>query len=85
MLQHATLEVPRADWEADVRTPVVADAGRVAVLVPDYDGTIASLKEAGFEVRSGSRIWDAQRGFMRDPVGHLVEIMSAPPVGPFPD
>lgn len=58
MLQHATLEVPKADWNADVEDPVCANLGHVAVL---------------------------ERVFVRDPVGHLVEIMSAPPVGPFTD
>jgi hypothetical protein len=26
---------------------------------------------------------DAERAVVRDPVGHLIEITSAPPVGPF--
>ena len=30
-------------------------------------------------------LWNAERVFVRDPVGHLIEIMSAPPVGPFTD
>ena len=121
MLQHATLEVPKAQWDdcvafwahlgfapmqppaslrghfawveregtqihlADVETPICADVGHVAVLVPDYDGSIASLRDAGFEVNPGSNAWNAERVFVRDPVGHLIEIMSAPPVGPFTD
>jgi catechol 2,3-dioxygenase-like lactoylglutathione lyase family enzyme len=121
MLQHVTLEVPKAGWNAaiafwgllgfapmqppeslrgkftwvaregtqihlaDVETPVVADVGHVAVLVPDYAGSIAALKEAGFEVNPGSNAWNAERVFVRDPVGHLIEIMSVPPVGPFTD
>jgi catechol 2,3-dioxygenase-like lactoylglutathione lyase family enzyme len=68
---------------ADVQTPVVAEVGHVAVLVPDYAGSVAALREAGFDVNPGSNAWDAQRVFVRDPVGHLIEIMSAPPVGPF--
>jgi len=55
------------------------------VLVPDYDGSVRALQAAGFEVREGSNAWDAERVFVRDPVGHLIEIMSAPPVGPFTD
>ena len=121
MLQHATLEVPKADWDAcvafwrllgfepmeppaslrgkfawvacegtqihlaDVESPIVADVGHVAVLVRDFEGTVAELQGAGFEVRPGPSAWDAERAFVRDPVGHLIEIMSAPPVGPFTD
>jgi catechol 2,3-dioxygenase-like lactoylglutathione lyase family enzyme len=121
MLQHATLEVPKADWDAciafwgllgfepmqapvslrdrfawvaregtqihlaDVESPICAEVGHVAVLVPDHDGSVRALRNAGFEVRRGSNAWDAERVFVRDPVGHLIEIMSAPPVGPFTD
>jgi catechol 2,3-dioxygenase-like lactoylglutathione lyase family enzyme len=121
MLQHATLEVPKADWDAciafwdllgfepmqapvslrdrfawvaregtqihlaDVETAICAEVGHVAVLVPDYDGSVRALQDAGFEVQQGSNAWDAERVFVRDPVGHLIEIMSAPPVGPFTD
>ena len=121
MLQHATLEVPKADWQAcidfwghlgfapmrapaslrdrfawvaregtqihlaDVEDPICMDVGHIAVLVPDYEGAIRALEHAGFEVEPGSRAWEAERGFVRDPVGHLIEVMSAPPVGPFPD
>jgi catechol 2,3-dioxygenase-like lactoylglutathione lyase family enzyme len=70
---------------ADVETPIRAEVGHVAVLVPDYKATIEALEAAGFEVRPGSNAWDADRVFVRDPVGHLIEIMSAPPVGPFTD
>jgi catechol 2,3-dioxygenase-like lactoylglutathione lyase family enzyme len=121
MLHHATLEVPKAQWNeciafwgllgfapmqapvslrdrftwvaregtqihlADVETPICAEVGHVAVLVPDYEGTIHALTAAGYELRQGSVAWNAERVFVRDPVGHLIEIMSAPPVGPFTD
>jgi hypothetical protein len=55
------------------------------VLVPDFEGSVRALEDAGFTVEPGSRAWDAERVFVRDPVGHLIEIMSAPPVGPFTD
>jgi catechol 2,3-dioxygenase-like lactoylglutathione lyase family enzyme len=70
---------------ADVETAIVAEVGHVAVTVPDYAGSITALQEAGFEVNPGSNAWDAERVFVRDPVGHLIEIMSVPPVGPFTD
>ncbi len=68
---------------AHVETPAVAEVGHVAVLVPDYAGTVGALRQAGYEVNPGSDAWNAERVFVRDPVGHLIEIMSEPPVGPF--
>jgi catechol 2,3-dioxygenase-like lactoylglutathione lyase family enzyme len=121
MLQHTTLEVPKARWEdcvafwglldfapmqppaplrgrfawverqgtqihlADVETPICMEVGHVAVLVDDYAASVAALRDAGLEVTPGSNAWNAERVFVRDPVGNLIEIMSAPPVGPFTD
>jgi hypothetical protein len=64
--------------------PIAAPQGHVAVLPDDYDGTLAALRGAGFDPYPGSNAWDAPRSFVRDPVGHLVEVMSAPPNPPWP-
>jgi catechol 2,3-dioxygenase-like lactoylglutathione lyase family enzyme len=69
---------------APVEEPVAAREGHVAVAVTDYEGALAALRGAGFEPRPGSNAWDAPRSFVRDPVGHLVEVMSAPPEPPWP-
>ena len=61
-----------------------ARAGHVAVVAEDYDGALAALRGAGFDPQPGSNAWDAPRSFVRDPVGHLVEVMSAPPIPPWP-
>jgi catechol 2,3-dioxygenase-like lactoylglutathione lyase family enzyme len=66
----------------DPGTP--AREGHVAVVAGDYERTLAALTDAGFEVSPGSNAWDAPRSFVRDPAGHLVEIMSRPPHPPFP-
>ena len=58
--------------------------GHAAVVVEDYDATLAALVEAGHELRAGSNAWDAPRTFVRDPVGNLFEVMSAPPLPPWP-
>jgi catechol 2,3-dioxygenase-like lactoylglutathione lyase family enzyme len=64
--------------------PVRAREGHVAVVVDDYDATLAALTRAGFETREGTNAWDAPRSFVRDPAGHLVELMSRPPRPPWP-
>ena len=67
-----------------VEAPVPAREGHVAVVADDYDATLARLTERGFELREGTNAWDAPRTFVRDPAGHLVEVMSKPPRPPWP-
>ena len=67
-----------------VEEPIAAREGHVAVLAEDYDAALAALHAAGFETRPGSNAWNAPRSFVRDPAGHLVEVMSALPVPPWP-
>lgn len=67
-----------------VEEPVTTNQGHAAVMVDDYDGTLRALDDRGFETRPGSNAWNAPREFVRDPAGNLVEIMSAPPVPPWP-
>ena len=56
----------------------------MAVVAPDYETNLRLLLDAGFELRAGSNAWDAPRAFVRDPGGNLVEVMSKPPLPPFP-
>jgi catechol 2,3-dioxygenase-like lactoylglutathione lyase family enzyme len=67
-----------------VENPIAARDGHVAVVAPDYDAALRALAQHGCELREGSNAWDAPRTFVRDPVGHLIEVMSAPPHPPFP-
>ena len=67
-----------------VDEPVTARDGHVAVLADDYEGALSALRDAGFEPRAGENAWDAERSFVRDPAGHLVEVMAAPPHPPWP-
>jgi len=62
--------------------PVTTVRGHAAVVVEDYEGTLAALRERGFELREGENAWDAPRTFVRDPAGNHVEIMSKAPPGP---
>jgi catechol 2,3-dioxygenase-like lactoylglutathione lyase family enzyme len=66
----------------DPRTP--AREGHVAVVADDYERALAALADAGFEAEPAVQAWDVPRSFVRDPAGHLVEVMAAPPLPPFP-
>lgn len=59
--------------------PVAPPAGHAAVVAADYDGTLAALRAAGFEPEPRREHWGAPRSFVRDPAGHRVEVMAAPP------
>jgi len=61
--------------------PVAPPSGHAAVVVEDWDATVASLHEAGYAPEERQRHWDAARAFVRDPSGHRVEVMAAPPPG----
>ena len=69
---------------APLEDPIAARQGHVAVVAPDYEAVLRALSERGFELREGSNAWNAPRSFVRDPAGHLIEIMSAPPRPPWP-
>ena len=59
--------------------PVIARKGHVAVVAPDFERVVLALAEAGYTVREAENAWDAPRCTVRDPAGHTIEIMSAPP------
>jgi catechol 2,3-dioxygenase-like lactoylglutathione lyase family enzyme len=67
-----------------VEEPAIPREGHSAVLADDHEAALAALREAGFDPRPGSNAWDAPRWFVHDPAGHRVELMSAPPVPPWP-
>jgi catechol 2,3-dioxygenase-like lactoylglutathione lyase family enzyme len=67
-----------------VDDPAVPREGHTAVVAPEGETTVQTLREHGFEPRPGSNAWDAPRWFVTDPAGHRVEVMSAPPVPPWP-
>jgi catechol 2,3-dioxygenase-like lactoylglutathione lyase family enzyme len=59
--------------------PVVPPNGHLAVVVADYEAALAALRDAGFEPDARDEHWGAARSFVRDPAGHRVELMAAPP------
>ena len=67
-----------------VEAPIAAREGHVAVLAEDFDATLQRLTDAGYALREGTNAWDAPRSFVRDPAGHLIEVMSKSPQPPWP-
>ncbi len=59
--------------------PVVPPRAHLAVVIPDWDATLARLHERGFETRPGREHWGAPRVHAIVPGGHRVELMQAPP------
>lgn len=64
-----------------VADPVVPPQGHIALVVEDFEATVAALREAGFEPRPSREYWGAPRAKALAPGGHLVELMAAPPPG----
>jgi catechol 2,3-dioxygenase-like lactoylglutathione lyase family enzyme len=62
--------------------PTVAPEGHVAVVVPDYQATLARLRAAGHTVEPRTEHWGAPRAFAWTPGGHRVELMAAAPASP---
>jgi catechol 2,3-dioxygenase-like lactoylglutathione lyase family enzyme len=62
-----------------VDEPTVPASGHHAVLVSDYDETLAALRDAGFDPEPRKEHWGAKRSFVRNPAGHRVELMAASP------
>jgi catechol 2,3-dioxygenase-like lactoylglutathione lyase family enzyme len=59
--------------------PVVPPSGHLAVVVDDYDDALEALRRAGHEPDPRREHWGSPRSFVRDPVGHRVEVMAFPP------
>ena len=60
--------------------PVTPPAGHVAVVVDDYEATLAGLRAAGHDPEPRREHWGSPRAYVRDPAGNLVELMAfAPP------
>jgi catechol 2,3-dioxygenase-like lactoylglutathione lyase family enzyme len=59
--------------------PTVPRRGHVAIVAPDFDGTVAELREHGFEVEPRREHWGSPRAHVIAPAGHRIELMAAPP------
>jgi len=61
--------------------PMAPPRGHLAVVVPEFEPTLARLREHGFEVEAAREHWGASRARVLAPAGHRVELMAAPPAG----
>jgi hypothetical protein len=59
--------------------PTVAERGHLAVVVPEFEATLARLHAQGFETRPGREHWGAARAHAIAPGDHHVELIAAPP------
>jgi hypothetical protein len=59
--------------------PTVPPRGHIALVAPDFDQTVARLREHGFAVESKREHWGQPRALAVAPGGHRVELMAAPP------
>lgn len=59
--------------------PVIPEVGHIAVVAPDFDATLARLREAGFKAERRREHWGSPRAWAIAPSGHRVELMEAPP------
>jgi hypothetical protein len=59
--------------------PAVPPHAHLAVVAPDFEATLARLRDHGFETRPGREHWGEPRAHTIAPGGHRVELMSAPP------
>jgi catechol 2,3-dioxygenase-like lactoylglutathione lyase family enzyme len=62
-----------------VDDPVVPPKAHHALLVDDYDATLAALRDAGFDPQAREQHWGAARAFVQGPAGHRVEVMAGSP------
>lgn len=59
--------------------PTVPPRGHTAVLVPNFDSALATLRERDFDVERRREHWGAPRALAIAPGGHRVELMAGAP------
>jgi len=59
--------------------PVAVPKGHVAVVAEDYNAALERLRGEGFDPEPRTEHWGSPRSYVRDPAGHLVELMERPP------
>ena len=64
---------------APVKAELLDALGTLVDLQPPAPSLQSALAQSGFEVSEAENVWDAARCTVRDPAGHLIEIMAAPP------
>lgn len=64
----------------DISESAEPGAGHIALVVEQYEAVINALTAAGASVEARSEYWGSPRAYVRDPAGHLVELMEFAPV-----
>jgi hypothetical protein len=59
--------------------PTVPSRGHLAVVAPDFEATVARLRDRGFAIEAKGEHWGRPRALATAPGGHRVELMAAPP------
>ena len=54
-------------------------SAHLALQVDDLPGTLERVRAAGCSTNQGDDLWGAERWFIRDPAGNLVELFETPP------
>ncbi len=60
-------------------SPTVPPRGHTAVVVADFEGTLAALAEHAFEVENRREHWGSPRAVVIAPPAHRIELMAHPP------
>ena len=74
-LEHGGTQIHLIHTE-DATVPAL---GHAAVVTPDFEATVARVREAGYEVEESRELWGERRAFTVAPGGHRIELMAAPP------
>jgi hypothetical protein len=53
--------------------------GHVAIVLSDYEQTLAQLREAGCEVEPRRKHWGSPRAYVSDPASNIVEVIASGP------
>lgn len=60
-------------------SPTVPSRGHTAIVAPEFEQTVAELRERGFQVEARREHWGVPRALSLAPGGHRVELMAAAP------
>jgi catechol 2,3-dioxygenase-like lactoylglutathione lyase family enzyme len=63
------------------RDDAQVQSGHIGIVVETYDTTIEQLRREGHEIDPRTAHWGSPRAYVRDPAGHLVEVMAFAPGG----
>jgi catechol 2,3-dioxygenase-like lactoylglutathione lyase family enzyme len=77
-LQHAA-DGPSAQVHLMPQAHARPEGGHFAIVLSDYERTVEDLRLAGHEVEQRRQYWGSPRAYVRDPAGHVVELMAWAP------